>query len=550
MDKEEKTELALAEEAVERAKAETYSKQPRFSREGATQAIFAAIRRWVKAVDLEAPDYRADSRRRDVWLRNFWLREPHWAFAVSQAIMIDANRRWTFTGGRNQVYRYLNIWHNAENGAGWRHYVKKAAKSFRTTDLGAVTELGRDGRGGPLRALYHVDSARCQLTGNLDTPLKYYPRYGRMQEWEADDFFRIAPSPSDDEAFRDLGYCATSFALELVKLLYAVLMHDQELVFARNPKGFLLFDGISETQFDQAMEAREEELDAKDRAYFGGLMTFFSEGLEQSDIRLIALSQLPAGFTRDIFIDQTLYAYAAILGLDPSEIWPVRFGALGRGTEMEVQHRKATTKGVYDFTLAHQEALQRQLPDTLQFEYEQRDAEGELLDAEVAQEWAKVAATLYEAGQAYGVPLLDRDRALSILAEKIPTVIPPEWTEIEEETSATDVERGALNRMRERALSSPYVQRAVERFPSEPVVRYFWPEGRTVTLWERGGDALGRRVWAVLRQADDDDSEVLWEGDDFTITMEDVDRAVVAGRRRLGPEFAALLEAEELKEVE
>jgi len=413
------------------------------------------------------------------------------------------------------------------------------------TDLGAVTELGRDGRGGPLRALYHVDSARCQLTDNPDIPLKYYPRYKRMQEWESDDFFRVVPSPSDDEAFRDLGYCATSFSLELVKLLYAVLMHDQELVFARNPEGFLLFEGIDETQFDQALAARAEELEAKDRAYFGGLMIFFSAGLEQADIRLIALSQLPAHFDRRTFIDQTLYAYAAILGLDPSEIWPVQYGAIGRGTETEVQARKATTKGIYDFTLAHQEELQRQLPDTLQFEYEQRDAQGELLDAEVAQEWAKVAATLYEAGQAYGVPLLARDRALSILAEKIPTVIPPEWTEVEEETSAGDVERGKLRRMRARALSSPYVQRAVERFPHEPILRYFWPEGRAVTLWEQGGDATGRRVWPVSRQ----DSEVLYQGDDFAITMEDVDRAVAAGRRRLGPEFAALLEAEELNEI-
>lgn len=549
MDKETKNQLEKIEGAMERAQPDkVYSKQPRFSR--ASEYIFQSIMYWIKDAGLDIPLYRTDSRNRDQWLRQFALREPHWNFAVNQGAMIDANRRWTLTGGRNQVYRYLAILHQAEDGLGWRHYAKKGARAFRVTDMGSITELGRDGEEGPLRALYHLDSAKCKLTGNPDQPLNFYPRGGRMQKWGPNDYFRVTPMPQGDETFNDLGFCATSMAFEITKILYAVLMHDQEQVLAKMPKAFVLFGGIDDTQFNQAMEMREEDLEAKNRAYFGGIIALFSSGFEQEpSATMVALSNLPAGFNREIFIDQCLYAYAGILGLDPAEIWPVRFGSLGRGTEMQLQHRKAATKGVYDYALTHQELLQAELADTITFEYEQRDAEGELLDAEVAQAWAEVAATLYDAGKVSGIPLLEREQSLSLLAQH--GIIPPEWSEIEEETQATDVERSALSRMQERALSSPYVQRAIAEFPDEPIIRYMWPEQRVVTLWSQGQDALGRQLWSGAKVREVEETVLYDDPDgDFQITMEDVDRAIRVARRRVGPEYAALLDAEPLEEME
>ncbi|NIV32859.1 MAG: hypothetical protein GWN58_26455, partial [Anaerolineae bacterium] len=64
-----------------------------------------------------------------------------------------------------------------------------------------------------------------------------------------------------------------------------------------------------------------------------------------------------------------------ITGTDASEFWPVQTGALGRGRETEIQHRKAASKGAMEFALAYQEQLQNELPDSLLFEFEQRDAE-------------------------------------------------------------------------------------------------------------------------------------------------------------------------------
>jgi len=545
MEDRDKAIIAAGEEAVERAKAA--SKQPRF--QGNVESVFGALIRWLKlAEDLQIPAYSVNSRRRDTFLANYWLREPHWAGVIGQLVMLNAGRGWTLTGGRNQVYRYTRILHAAEGGQGWRPYVKKEVQSYYTSDLGALTEVGRDGRNGPLRALFHVDPTRCVLTGKSKEPLKYSPPRGRVQYWRADDFFRVAANPSPREDFRGLGFCATSMAFELVKMLYGVLMHDQEQVGARMPEGILMLEGISASQWEEALRVRKAKLDAELRRYFGGLFVFFSEGIDQLDFKLIGLSQLPANFDRKVFIDQVMYGYALVLGMDPSEFWPVQFGSLGRGRETEIQHRKAATKGALEFAISYQEQLQNELPDSIVFEFQERDAEGELLEAQVAQAWAEVAATLYQAGAAQmGVPLLGRQYALSLLADH--QVIPPEWTEIEEEAIATDTEAERQKRLKARLLARPEVRRAAELFRDEPIVRYHWPSNREVVLWERGAQALKRRVWLVPKRRQEQDEgeedEVLYtdpEGE-FTITMADVERAIEEGGRRVDPEFAELLAA-------
>jgi len=538
MDDNERAIIEAGELAVERAK--TFSTQPRFS--GSVDSIFGALQRWVKlSEDLQIPDYRAKSRQRDRWLAEFWNREPHWAGVVSQLTTINAGRGWSLTGGRNQVYRYTDILHGAENGLGWRHYLKLQVQSYYTADMNAVTELGRSGRNGPLRALYHVDPSRLELSGDPKFPLKYYPPRGRLLSWRPQDYFRVSANPSNREEFNGLGFCATSMAYELVKMLYGIWMHDQEKVGAKMPEGIMLLDGVGEQQWNDALEAREAKLDAKTRRYFGGLFVFFNEGMDQLDYKLIALSDLPPNFDRETFIDQTMFGYALIVGADPSEFWPVQSGALGRGRETEIQHRKAASKGAMEFAVAYQEQLQNELPDSLLFEFEQRDEEGELLEAEVAQAWADVAKTLYEAGSNMGMPLLEREYVLSLLADK--QVIPPEWTEIEEEVVATDTDAQRQKQQKTLLLERAEVRRAAEMFPADPIVRYRWPSGKITVLWDRGDEALGRRVWPVERQ---DDSEVLYADPDgdFTITERDVDRAIAEGAQRVGAEFAELLEAE------
>lgn len=491
-------------ESVDRAVdgVKSLSKQPRFD-EKQQARLATAVLNWIKEGVEDIPDYARDSRKRDKFLRAFWRKEPHWAATINTMTLIDSSRAWTMIGGRNQVRRYTGMMHMAENGAGYRPFFSKQALSYRVTDMGALTELGRDIEDGPLRALYHLDSARCALTGDPNRPLVYSPPEGKEQEWKPGDFFRVASMPNDDERFNGLGYCATSRVYEGLLLLYAVLQHDQEKLWAKMPKGILTLHNISTEQFEKALLARKARLEGMGREFFAGVITLGSTGQEQVEAKLLALSQLPEGFSREDFINQTINLYAAAHGMDPREFWPVSGGTLGTGRETEEQHRKAATKGALEFPLAFQEQLQRYLPATLDFNYEERDAQGQLEDAQVAMAWAEVATLLYQTGLDIGSPLLDREKALSLLVDR--QIIPPEWTEgIQEETIATDTV-DVTDRIRQRARQSLRVQKAIQDpvNDNEPIVAYHWTPTRTryVILWESGFEARQTRVYLPAKPA-------------------------------------------------
>lgn len=491
--------MDMVNELVERAD-KTFSKQPRFSEN--YNSVFSSIYLWINKKELDPPEYKTDSRSRDKWLRRFYTLEPHWMGVVNQCVQIDSNRGWVLIGGRNQVKRYMNILQGAEGG--WRTFVKKASLSFLTSDMCAVVELGRDGKGGPLRGLYNVDPVRCKLSG--PSSLQYYPSSGKFQTWEEyQDYFRIVAMPSADESFNNLGYSATSKAIEIVKILYGVLMHDQEQVGARMPEGLLLLQGISERQWVQALEARKENLDALDRRWFGGIMALASSGADQISANLVSLSQLPANFDRKTFIDMCLYAYALIVGYAPGEFWPVQYGAMGRGKEEEQQGMRATSKGGTEFILGLQENVQNEMPNTLHFEFEQRNEDGLLLQAQVSQAWADVVKTLYARPSECDEPVLTRDECRSLLVKN--QVIPSDWTEVEEETQITDTDDSSaeaseaveeeVRKFKNDLLDIPSVYRAAQANWSEPIVRYEWPSGRTTVLWNRGFEAISRKSFPV-----------------------------------------------------
>lgn len=521
-----------AASAVERA-TKTDSRQPRLT--GNTDQGFSSVLNFLRIAEIEMPAYVADSRRRDAWTRSVWRLEPHLAGVVNTVVLIDSNRGWELTGGRNQVNRYSNTLHDADGGEGWRTYSRKSSLSYWATDIGMISEVGRDGRGGPLRSIYHVDSARCRLTGNADVPLEYNPAVGgKVQQWPADAYFRVASMPSDDEALRGLGFCAISRCIETLRLLYAVMLHDQEQVAARAPKGLLLLQGISEDQWNSSLQAREANLDSLERVYYGGVQVLATAGMDQVDAKLVALSNLPQNFDAKTFIDLSMYAYALAFGYDPSEFWPVQFGALGRGNEAEMQHRKATGKGGLEFALGMQEQLQLELPPTLLFEFEQRDEAAEVVRAETQIAKTNVVKAMYETGLMQGAPMISREEARQLLAQA--GLIPEEWAIGEQDVSATDTDDLEAERYFDTVRERPAL--------GEPVMRYRWPQNAMRMIYDPRKRT--RQVAVVKRQ----EAEPLYEGSGFTITEEDVDRAIEKARRRAGEEIAELLVAPTLPEPE
>lgn len=504
-------------EHLERVQAAAKSKQPRLSNKKPDAAnFFGSVLRWVQdAADVEPP-YKPDSRVRDKWLQSFWPREPHWAGVISSVNMIDSNRGWTMIGGRNQINRFSPILRDADDGAGWRQYISQQSTGYYTTDMGPITETGRDGEGGPLRALYHLDPTKCYLTGDRQRPLKYDKN---KEAWTPDDFFRLVSMRSILEEYKGLGLSATSRVLDMSKIMLAVYNHELEMLGARAPKGLMLLQNISQGQWEEAMKIRDARLDSDMRKYYNAVAVIAQEGVDSIDAKLIALSQLPDGFDLEVFTNLLMYAYALCIGYDPIEFWPVLAGQLGRGRETDIQHRKGTGKGGLNFMLAFQEAIQNQLPPTIHFEFEQRDQEGVLLDVQVAQAAANLVTTLYSGkgsqvsgprGEAGGdgepaqtelrelESIITRDEARSLLVKW--GVFPDSWTQTEEEAKATDAKE--IERVkREEMMENESIRRAIYQFPEEPIVQYNWSVNgsKSKVLFRQGSDALKATRFTLVK---------------------------------------------------
>jgi len=522
--------LPNAAGAIERS---MKSKQDQF-RPGDPDGVFYSTLNWVKSVEFEEVPQSLDNRKRDAWLRDLWPKEPHLAGVINGAVLIDANRGWSYVGGRNQVNRYITLTHSFENGKGYRMYIRKAALAFRTADLGHVAEIGREGDEGPARTLWAVDPTRCALTGNIATPLAYYPAKGKKRKdlWTDEEFFNINSMPSTDETLYGLGFCGLSRAYELAKIMIGIYKLDQGKLLAKSPEGFLLLQGITQEQWDTAMEDREGKLTAKELAYFGSTFVFAS--MNEIKAQLIALASLPEAFDRQVFTDILMYAYSLVFGYAADEFWPVRFGALGRGTESLMQERKAVAKGVMDFISLWQEQWQRRIPPTLYFSFDERDIEGEMQDTELKK--AKIdAITAMYLGSTYTEGLITRDEARSLLAEE--GLIPAGWTELEETVTGTD-EEGETRMAKYRQLDA--VQRAAYTYPDEPIVRYHWPDGKMTVIAMRGDELVNRRsYYHVKRRADE--TALLAQNGSAKITQEDVDNAMQEGLKRTGQEIYDLM---------
>ncbi len=535
---------------IERAEPEG-SRQPRFQTTGERAAYIwrHLLERWTKDTIQQIPAYSPSSRTLDKWLSDFWRTETLLSGVVNSVVSIDKNRGWSLTGGRNQVSRFQRVLREVEGGGGWRRFASLQSESFWTTNIGAIAEIGRVGNDGPLGALYHVDPTKCQLTGDIETPLEYTPTNGKAQRWSPLDYMRAASLPMVQEEYHQLGYCAVMRAIQFTVLMVAIYRHDREMLFSLMPKGLLLMSGIDEGDWEDAMQVNAERLTAKEREFYAGLSIFFSGMGGEIDAKLVSLSQLPHGFNMHEWTTLLMNGYALVFGYDAREFWPVSGGSLGTGRETEVQALKATGKGGLDFALNFQDNLQRELPPTLFFEFEQRDDSGEEAQYRAIQAYAEAVNSMARPSAPGYEETLSAEQRRVLYAEA--GFIPEEWTFIEDDVTATDTE----NVERDRLLAQPNILRACEQFPQEPIIRLSWHWRRgyqAKTLWQAGAQALlpptHYSIPTRKRQADIDPEQVLYEGDDFTITGEDVVRAMRKWDRRVDPEYRGLLDADRVDE--
>lgn len=479
--------LDVAGAQLERAQAAAVeSKQPRFALTR-TQAVnlFNQIYGVAKEAIFNEPPYAADSTRLDTWLAKVVKKEPYLLGILQSVASIDKNRGWTLVGGKIQVKKFVNILHNfqiAPDLFGWRNGLSVSAQNFYQSNLGAVVEIGRSQINGPLAALYTVDPTKCRLTGKQEAPLKYNNGPRDKQYWEPTDYFRVTSFSSPVESMNGLGMCAAYRSIELAKLLVSVFEHDKERLGSKAPKGILTINGVSQPQWLQSLEESTVDLKTLEREYYSGVQVLAQDGGPEIKVALTSLSNLPEQFDHRQFVDMIIYGYALAFGYDPREFWPVSSGSLGTATESESQFRRASSKGGLDFILGFQERLQDELPETVEFEFEQRDVQGDIAESEYRRKELDIIEGMFTSINSNQENLITLPEARQLMVDA--KLIPDDWTPEDEDVQAADTDDlGPL-------VEKQRVQRALAKFPDEDIVVYNSRTGTFRTIRRAGEKKL------------------------------------------------------------
>ena len=298
-------------------------------------------------------------------------------------------------------------------------------------------------------ALWNIDATSCQLTGNASAPVKYTPKVGaaRTTPLTAGDFFRVVDMPSADEKRFGLGFCAVSRALKAAKVLTALYQYEEEQLSDLPPQGIASITGMTMPEVKEAFQMYDAKRKSKEHATFKGVLWLAAtaSALQPIDVKVTPFSTLPAHFDKQQAVTLYIYTLALDFGVDVREFWPASQTGATKA-EAEVQAQKAKGKGFGRMVSDIERAINWEvLPDGLEFAFDLKDGEDDMMRQRVRRETIEAVRRLWEPAMA-GEGIISTNEARRILVEE---GVLPEWASFENDTvaygSANDVEQDELS---------------------------------------------------------------------------------------------------------
>lgn len=371
------------------------------------------------------PEWGSASRGEQ--LRAFAKREPILAGAIatmsSKATALD----WKIEGGRNRVRRYHEMLGEAEDGLGWSYFLDRAVQDYICTDLGAVVELARETKNGPVSAIYNLDSTACTLTGNAAEPILYSPKVGAARDirLRLGDFARAVDMPSPDESKFGLGFCAVSRALKAAQVLMALYQYEEEQLSDLPPQGIAAITGMTAGEVEAAFARFHASRQNKEQLTFKGVLWLAATAnpMQQIGVSLTPFSNLPPHFDKQTVLTLYVYTLSLDFGVDVREFWPASQAGATKA-EAEIQHQKAKGKGFGRLLSDLERVVNWEiLPDGLEFSFDQKDSEDDLTRQRLQRETIEKVRRVWEPPMG-GEGLITTDEARRWLIEE---GVLPDW---------------------------------------------------------------------------------------------------------------------------
>ena len=261
---------------------------------------------------------------------------------------------------------------------GFKEEFKKFCYDYLTTDNGAfMLVLGNGPANGPIigkaSGIIHLDSLRCQRTGDPLYPVIYMHTDGRRYALHYTRVLMMANLPSPRSELFGIGLSAASCAIESSQELKDIATYSAEKMGSRPPRQILYVKtGATLDQLKGAVNIFESKMASDDFQRFSKTLLLAPRVANQNlELGKVDLAGVPDGFDREKVTILDLSMLAAAYGLDLHDL-SVSLGGSGQNrATAEVQSKKGRGKGVHEFLETFVDQMERRfLPDYLSIQFD------------------------------------------------------------------------------------------------------------------------------------------------------------------------------------
>lgn len=337
------------------------------------------------------------SSQRDIELRAFWKKVDHLAGAVYtfesrlstipfKILPKDASIRahWKLALEFQEL-----LTQESEFGNGWNAFYEPWVEDLVTQDNGAFAEIiGPGDPSGPIvgmpTGLAHLDSARCQRTGNVEWPVLYQDPKDGLHKMHHTRVILASQMPSPNELMNDVGFCAVSRCTNIAQNLLDMMVYKQEKLGSRPARGLMITQGgLDPDDVKEAFALANEGMDNQSLSRYSRTVVVGHADMPDSAVQMTDLASLPDGFDEKVSTTLDMAAIALAFGVDARELFPGMQAAATRADAL-ISHIKQRGKGLGQvIQLTERKFNFKFLPDTLSMVFDFQDDAQDAQQAEI-----------------------------------------------------------------------------------------------------------------------------------------------------------------------
>ena len=330
--------------------------------------------------------------------------ESMWSSAIFIAITKMSSMSWRTKGLSLRSRKARELLLDADAGKGWTSFMQRHLRDFLLRDNGAFIEIVRGSRapGSRIMGLIHLDSRRCQRTGDPDIPVIYRDRMDRLHEMKSHQVLMLSDMPDSGDLWYGVGQSSASRAYSAIYKLATLENYVTEKLSGRRPLAIHFVNNVSAAQVENAIANAENNVAAKGYAqYMGAVIVPNIDPTTTPDVATVDLAGLLENYDPDVERRTAYLSYANAIGLDPQELDPQLLAsqALGTGAQARVIDDKASGKGLVAWRQDFMHQINEYIvPESVTFMFVERDYRDQLQQAELEAKRTDINASRISAG--------------------------------------------------------------------------------------------------------------------------------------------------------